>query len=127
MMLKQDILEKLVYFTDEEIDNLNGRNTVDRSIYLSADSHIIDCYKLLEEHQQLGVRKHTRFIEYPMHKHNYIELMYVYGGSMTHIINEQQITIYEGELLLLNQTLSILLNIVMKMILFLILLLSLNF
>ena len=106
MMLKQDILEKLVYFTDEEIDNLNGRNTVDRSIYLSADSHIIDCYKLLEEHQQLGVRKHTRFIEYPMHKHNYIELMYVYGGSMTHIINEQQITIYEGELLLLNQNIE---------------------
>ena len=105
-MLKQDILEKLVYFTDEEIDNLNGRNTVDRSIYLSADSHIIDCYKLLEEHQQLGVRKHTRFIEYPMHKHNYIELMYVYGGSMTHIINEQQITIYEGELLLLNQNIE---------------------
>ena len=94
IVLKDEILEKLIYFTEEEMNNLNGMETIDKSIFIDEDSHIIDCYKLLEEHQQLGVRKHTRFIEYPMHKHNYIELMYVYGGSMTHIINEQQITIY---------------------------------
>lgn len=105
-MLNQDILEKLVYFTDEEIDNLNGQNTIDRSIYLNTTSHVIDCYKLLDGHQQLGVRKHARFIEYPMHKHNYIELMYVYGGSMTHVIDDQEITIHEGELLLLNQNIE---------------------
>ena len=106
IVLKDEILEKLIYFTEEEMNNLNGMETIDKSIFIDEDSHIIDCYKLLEEHQQLGVRKHTRFIEYPMHKHNYIELMYVYGGSMTHIINEQQITIYEGELLLLNQNIE---------------------
>lgn len=106
MMLQESILEKLVYFTDEEIDNLNGKNKVDRSIYLNDRSQIIDCYKILDQHQQIGVRKHARFIEYPKHKHNYIELMYVYGGEMTHIIDDQKIILHEGELLLLNQNIE---------------------
>lgn len=106
MMLQESILEKLVYFTDEEIDNLNGKNKVDRSIYLNDRSQIIDCYKILDQHQQIGVRKHARFIEYPKHKHNYIELMYVYGGEMTHIIDDQKIVLHEGELLLLNQNIE---------------------
>ncbi|WP_028043997.1 AraC family transcriptional regulator [Candidatus Stoquefichus massiliensis] len=105
-MLQESILEKLVYFTDEEIDNLNGKNKVDRSIYLNDRSQIIDCYKILDQHQQIGVRKHARFIEYPKHKHNYIELMYVYGGEMTHIIDDQKIVLHEGELLLLNQNIE---------------------
>lgn len=106
MMLQESILEKLVYFTDEEIDNLNGKNKVDRSIYFNDRSQIIDCYKILDQHQQIGVRKHARFIEYPKHKHNYIELMYVYGGEMTHIIDDQKIVLHEGELLLLNQNIE---------------------
>ena len=102
-MLRLDILEKLVYFTEEEIHHLNGEHVVDKSIYLNEESQIIDCHKILDDTQQLAVRKHARFMAYPKHKHNYIELMYVYGGSMTHIIDDQRITIHQGELLLLNQ------------------------
>lgn len=105
-MLKESMLEKLVYFTDEEIDNLNGKNVIDKSIYVSEKSSTIDCHKMLSNQQQLSVRKHTRFIRYPKHKHNYIELMYVYGGEMTHIIDGRKITIHEGELLLLNQNIE---------------------
>ena len=102
-MLRLDIFEKLVYFTEEEIHHLNGEHVVDKSIYLNEESQIIDCHKILDDTQQLAVRKHARFMAYPKHKHNYIELMYVYGGSMTHIIDDQRITIHQGELLLLNQ------------------------
>ena len=102
-MLQNEILEKLVCFTDEEIDLLNGRKSIDKSIFLNDHSNIIDYHKILMDDQQLSVRKHVRFCEYPKHKHNYIELMYVYGGKMTHIIDEREITIHEGEILLLNQ------------------------
>lgn len=105
-MLDVEILEKLVYFTDEEIDNLNGKNTIDKSIYLSQQSSVIDCEKLMLDGQEISVRKHTRFCEYPKHRHNYIELMYVYSGEMTHIIDDKEIKLKEGDLLLLNQNIE---------------------
>lgn len=105
-MIPSNILEELVRFTKEEIDNLNGKKTIDRSIFLHQNSNIIDYQKLMLEHQSLIVRKHTRFMEYPKHRHNYIELMYVYGGKMTHLIDDEEITIHQGELLLLNQNIE---------------------
>lgn len=105
-MIPKHILEKLVCFTDEEIDNLNGMNMIDKSIFYNQTSNIIDYHQLLEEHQFFSVRKHARFCDYPQHRHNYVELMYVYGGKMTHTINQKEITIYEGELLLLNQNIE---------------------
>ncbi|MEG0592703.1 MAG: AraC family transcriptional regulator, partial [Coprobacillus sp.] len=71
-MLSENILERLLSFTDEEINNLNGKNTVDKSIFINDESHVVDCDKLLESKQKLSVRKHTRFVDYPLHKHNYI-------------------------------------------------------
>ena len=69
-MIREDILEKLVCFTDEEIDNLNGKNIIDKSIYEHENSNIIDYHKMLGKDQMITVRKHTRFIEYPKQKHN---------------------------------------------------------
>lgn len=106
VVIDGNVLEKLVCFTEEEISNLNGYNTIDKSIFLNDNSNVVDCHKLLPKHQKLSVRKHARFIDYPKHKHNYIELMYVYGGKMTHIIDDKEITIHEGELLLLNQNIE---------------------
>lgn len=105
-MLDINILEKLVYFTDEEIDNLNGKNIIDKSIYTSQQSNVIDYEKLISTNQEISVRKHARFCKYPKHRHNYIELMYVYGGEITHIIDDKEIKLYEGDLLLLNQNIE---------------------
>lgn len=105
-MISQDILEKLICFTDEEIDNLNKKNTIDYSIFESEDSNVIDAAKILENGAQLAIRKHARFMEYPKHRHNYLELMYVYSGNMTHHIENKAIVINQGELLLLNQNIE---------------------
>ncbi|MDH6366792.1 MULTISPECIES: AraC family transcriptional regulator [unclassified Breznakia] len=105
-MIYEDILEKLLAFTNEEIDNLNGKKIIDKSIYVDVDSHVIDFNKILHDSNQIAVRKHTRFKEYPKHKHNYLELMYVYQGSMTHIIDDREIIIRQGEIMLLNQNIE---------------------
>lgn len=102
-MLKKEILEQLIYLTSEEKANLSGQNSVDKTIYVTPESNIIDYTKLLSDGEEISVRKHTRFCYYPKHKHNYIELMYVYSGKMTQIIDNQVITINKGDLLLLNQ------------------------
>lgn len=105
-MIPIHILEQLVSFTEEEMNLLQGKETIDKSIFASELSHVIDYHYLLKENQMFSVRKHTRFCQYPSHRHNYIELMYVYSGRMTHHINEQDITIEKGQLLLLNQNIE---------------------
>ncbi len=102
-MLEDEVLEKLVFFSNEEIDNLNGLNKIDRSIFTSPTSDIIDYHKLLKENEQIAIRKHVRFCDYPMHSHNYLELIYVYNGSLTHYINGKEVVQHKGEFILLNQ------------------------
>lgn len=105
-MIDQAILEKLVYFTDEEIDNLNGKSKIDRSIFLNGFDDVVDCHKILGKDEQFAIRKHARFAVYPKHRHNYLELMYVYSGTMTNVIDNQKVVITEGDLILLNQNIA---------------------
>ena len=105
-MIREDIMERLVCFSDEEINNLNGFVGIDKSIFISEQSNVVDADKLLKANQQFAVRKHARFCEYPKHRHNYLEFMYVYGGEMVTIIDNQEIVIKQGELLLLNQNIE---------------------
>ena len=102
-MLDREVIEKIIYFTEEEINNLNGKNKIDKSIFLNNYSNIIDYHKLFLGDEEFLVRKHARFCEYPKHKHNYIELVYVYSGKMIQNIDDIKVTLYEGELLLLNK------------------------
>ncbi|MFV0396266.1 MAG: AraC family ligand binding domain-containing protein [Coprobacillaceae bacterium] len=104
-MIPNIILEKIVSFTEEEINNLNGKKVIDNSIFIE-NSNIIDYHKILKSNDHISIRKHARFAEYPKHKHNYIELMYVYSGKMTHSINGEEITVKRGEMLLLNQNIE---------------------
>lgn len=106
IMIKQEILEKLLSFTDEEIDNLNGKGIVDTSIYTPNKVSEIDYRKLMLPNQMLSVRKHARFFAYPKHKHNYIEMMYVYSGTMSHEFEGNKVVIKKGEFLLLNQNIE---------------------
>lgn len=52
----------------------------------------------------MDIRVHTRFIEFPKHKHDYIEIIYMCSGRTVHWINEDtRLVLGEGELLFLNQ------------------------
>lgn len=58
---------------------------------------------MLESGNVIALRTHTRFIRFPLHTHNYVELMYVCKGSITHIIEGKKVVVDKGELLFLNQ------------------------
>lgn len=96
------LLEKLMPVTEEEIKILEGGG-IEKNIYSENGDFVIDSRKLLCAGKFIEIRKHTRFIHFPKHRHNYIEIVYMCSGSTTHIVNDDVIELKEGDLLFLNQ------------------------
>ncbi|MCG9702655.1 AraC family transcriptional regulator [Vibrio natriegens] len=95
-MLNDEVHEKLLSYTDKELELLEQRpdfnhiftKRVKREFF--RDRHIF-------------IEKQTRFIGVPLHSHDYIELVYVYQGKMRQVVNGKTIEQNQGEILLLNQ------------------------
>lgn len=101
--MNQELLKQLEQITDEERSILDGSG-VQKGLYTSQRGFIIDSRKLLTRGQLIQIRPHTRFIHFPRHRHNYVEMVYMCTGSTTHIINDsERIVLREGDLLFLNQ------------------------
>lgn len=98
-----EIISKLREITEEENEILKGRSEIDHARYTSAKDLIVDSRKLLESGKLIQVRPHTRFIHFPKHRHNYVEVTYMCTGSTKHIINGNEVILRAGELLLLSQ------------------------
>ena len=58
---------------------------------------------MLKEGRLIAVRTHTRFVYFPAHRHNFVEVLYVCEGSLTNIIDGKKVVVNKGELLFLNQ------------------------
>ncbi len=101
-MINQEIYNQLTPITDEERAILGGKG-VDKSIYTTTGGNIIRSKKLLVDGNLISVRKHTRFVHFPEHTHDYIEAVYMCSGNTTHVINGREILLREGELLFLGQ------------------------
>lgn len=100
--MHQKLLQQLSQITSEEQRILDGFS-IDPAIYSDSPSFIIDSRKMLQSGKLIQVRPHTRFVHFPKHTHNYVEMIYMCSGQTTHIINNSPLTLYAGELLLLNQ------------------------
>jgi AraC-like DNA-binding protein/quercetin dioxygenase-like cupin family protein len=89
--------------SQEEKRYLEGSTTVNRELYTGENTFEIDRKRFLKEGRLITVRPHSRFIEFPAHRHNYIEIMYVCKGTITHYLDGQELTMKKGDMLLLNQ------------------------
>lgn len=101
--MNQEIIDCLSVITEEEREILDGRREIDKSRYTKGRELVIDSKKMLEHGKMIRIRPHTRFVYFPKHKHNYIEVIYMCRGGTTHIIDGQQVVLKTGELLFLNQ------------------------
>lgn len=99
-----EILEELRNITCEEQDILGGQKTINRSIYMQDSGNTINSKKLLEAGKLITMRKHTRFIDFPEHTHDYVELVYMCSGETTHFVDGNKIVLKKGELLFLGQS-----------------------
>ena len=101
--MNKAIIEKLSVITDEERRILNGENAIDRSLYMDGSRDVVSGDKLFSPGRVIMIRPHTRFIDFPEHRHDYVEMVYMCQGETSHRINGTDITLKEGELLMLGQ------------------------
>lgn len=104
--MREDTHKRILELTEEEKGILNGKVEIDKSLYTDDGQFIIDSKKLLHNNELIAIRKHTRFIDFPKHKHNYIEFNYIYEGTLTEIIDNKKIKLKKGELIFLNQSIT---------------------
>ena len=101
--MQQELLAYLKKISEEEQKILDGSSEINKELYTSGQDFTVDSRKMLKEGKLIDVRTHTRFVHFPLHRHNYIEVLYVCQGTLTNIIDEKQVVIQQGELLFLNQ------------------------
>ena len=102
--MDQRILDRLKVITAEEQAILDGRTTIDRELYMQGKGNTINAKKLLESGKLITLRPHTRFIHFPVHTHDYVEVVYMCAGQTVHIVNGKQIRLDQGDLLFLSQS-----------------------
>ena len=104
MNVDAKLLEQLSVITSEEQEILDGRSVIDRSIYMQGQGSTINSRKLLAAGKLITIRPNTRFIHFPEHTHDYVEVVYMCSGKTTHIVNGKRIELEQGDLLFLNQS-----------------------
>lgn len=98
-----ELIKELSVITEEEQKILDGKDGIDPHLYTEKKELIVDCEKLLKKGKLIQVRPHTRFVHFPKHRHNYVEVIYMCKGSTTHIVDGDEVVLEEGDLLFLNQ------------------------
>lgn len=101
--MEKVVWEQLSRITSEERAILDGSTTIDRSLYMRGNSNTINAQMLLASGKLITLRPHTRFIHFPEHTHDYVEVVYVCSGRTSHIVNGHRIELQQGELLFMNQ------------------------
>ncbi len=101
--MRKELLEQLRIITKEEQEILGGRDSIDPEIYNLNRSMVVDAGKLLAAGKLIELRPHTRFIDFPKHTHNYVEVVYMCQGQTHHKVNGTPITLRAGELLFMSQ------------------------
>ena len=102
--MNETLLSYIKEITAEEKAILDGRTSIDRDLYMQGTGNIINSRKLLAAGKLITVRPHTRFIHFPEHTHDYVELIYMCAGHSTHIVGGDRIELKKGDLLFLNQS-----------------------
>lgn len=102
--MQEELLEQLREITQEEKEILAGRREVEKSLYTRQREFVIDGKQMLERGKLIDIRTHTRFVHFPRHSHDYIEIIYMCTGETTHIVNDtERVALHQGDLLFLNQ------------------------
>ena len=101
--MREELLNELMVISEEEKKYRAGQGMVERQLYARESIGEIDRELLLKRGRLITVRPHSRFVDFPEHRHNYVEIMYVVQGSITHIIGGKELTLHKGDVLMLNQ------------------------
>ena len=54
----------------------------------------------------ITIRPNTRFVHFPEHLHDYVEVVYMCTGQTRHLVNGRELILHPGELLFLGQSVT---------------------
>ncbi len=103
--MEESLLKKLAMITEEERKILDGL-ALDIRQYAPNENFIISEQRMTGGKTDIAMRIHTRFAQFPTHSHNYVEIMTVISGTITHFIGEKHIKLEKGDILLMNKHIS---------------------
>ena len=95
--MNQDLIRALSVITEEEQKILDGSPNIDTQIYTEKKELVVDSEKLLHRGKLIQVRPHTRFVHFPRHRHNYVEVVYMCQGTTTHYIDGNKVVLQPGD------------------------------
>lgn len=101
--MNETLLKELMKLTEEEKEILNKEKEIKIDLYTSQTTFVIEGEKFLGKDKLIELRKHTRFIDFPKHRHDYIEINYVYHGKLRQKVGQDSMCLKQGELIFLNQ------------------------
>ena len=100
--MEKYLLDILSRESEEETGILGGE-VLNRKMYSGGDEFVVNEARLFGAGRSISARTHTRYVDFPQHRHNYVEMMIVLSGSITHEIDGAELTLEKGELLLMNK------------------------
>jgi AraC-like DNA-binding protein len=101
--MNDELIKQLAVITEEEKQILYNHPAIEKSLYTKQKDFVVDSKLMLDRGKLIDIRTHTRFLPFPKHKHNYIEIIYMCSGKTVHKINDMyDVTLSQGELLFLN-------------------------
>lgn len=101
--MREDILDKLSEITPEEQEILQNE-PLDMALYNRTGGSMVETSSILPKGELFGIRTHTRFVDFPRHSHNYVEMIYQVQGKTCHIINGiTELTLQAGQILFLSR------------------------
>ena len=102
--MRKELVETLSKMTEEEERIIRENGAISKELYTSEDEFVIDAAKLLEKGKLIAIRPHTRFAYFPVHRHNYIEMLVMIKGNLTtKIVDGDTLFLSEGDILLMNR------------------------
>ena len=90
----------------EEEAGILGGEVFNRKIYSGSEDFVVNEARLFGSGRMISARTHTRYVDFPAHRHNYVEMMIVLSGSITHEIDGKELRLEKGEILLMNKHVS---------------------
>lgn len=100
--MNAELLARLSEPTQEEQRLLKG-GPLEKAAYTQSGSPVFSSRKLLPPSRMIALRKHTRFTSFPLHSHDYIEILYMISGETVHEMpGHPPLRLRAGELLMIN-------------------------
>ena len=101
--MNASILKQLSAITEEEQAILNGQ-PLQRSRYGEGETLTVSGQRLLPTSRMITLRPHTRFVAFPAHRHDYVEMLYMVTGQTVHRFpGKEPLTLSAGDVLLMGR------------------------